>query len=552
MNPESDPRASAADLLKQAASDLDAVTQAPPQRGPAAQVGPLHPVEDRLREVMQLARQVSTILELRPLLDAVVEAFVRVSGGERGFLVLRDADGGLDFQAAHDLDPNAFAGQEFAISRAPVQEAAESGRSVFVDDVLAEGRYGARESIMLLRLRSFACVPLVHAGRVLGVAYSDSRRPARVLSEGERALLEDFARCAAVAIANARRHVELSSRVSQLEAQNQDLQRQIERRHRFASILGESPPMQKLFATLEKVSSTAVNVLIQGETGTGKELIARAIHHNGPLRDRPLVTINAGAVPESLLESELFGHRKGSFTGAVTDRRGLFEEADGGTLFLDEIGETPPALQVKLLRVLQDGLIRPVGDNVERSVKVRIMAATHRNLEAAVRAGRFREDLFYRLSVVPIQVPPLRERGNDIVLLAQDFLRRCASEQGKEVGKLTAAALRWLLAQPWEGNVRQLQNCIERAVTLSEPGAAIDLDLLQAPFAGRAAVAAERTGTLREIVEAAEVRAIRAALEANGGKRSLAARDLGVSRQYLHTLINKYGLRGAPAGDASA
>ncbi len=552
MDEARNPPVSAADLFKRASHDLEAVQKTIAIRSPAAQVEPAAvPEEDRLRDVMRLARQVSTILELRPLLDAVVESFVRVCGAERGFLVLCDEQGSLDFQASHNLEPNAFEGHEFDISRAPVHEAAESGRSVFVDDVLTQGRYGARESIALLRLRSFACVPLVHAGRVLGVVYSDSRQPTRVLDEGERALLEDFARCAAVAIANARRHGELSSQVSRLEAQNQDLQRQIERRHQFASICGDSPPMQKLFMTLEKVSATAVNVLIQGETGTGKELIARAIHHNGPLREGPWVAINAGAIPESLLESEFFGHKKGAFTGAVADKRGLFEEANGGTLFLDEVGETPPSMQVKLLRVLQEGEIRPVGDNAVRKVKVRIVAATNRDLAAEVQAGRFRQDLFYRLSIVPIHVPPLRERGNDIVLLAKNFLRQFAEEQRKVVTGFTPDALRWLLGQSWDGNVRQLQNSIERAVTLCEAGQRIDAELLHAPLAGPAPAPLRGRGTLRETLELAEADALRAALQAHDENRSLAARDLGVSRQHLHTLIRKHGLQGRRGADKS-
>jgi Nif-specific regulatory protein len=392
-----------------------------------------------------------------------------------------------------------------------------------------------------LQLRSFAVVPLVHSGRVLGVCYTDSRQPGKRLDDRDRALLEGFASQAALAIDNARKHGELLQAKSRLEAENEDLRRQIERRYRFANILGESAAMQRLFDTLEKVAGTAVNVLLQGETGTGKELIARALHCNGPLRDGPFVTINAGALPEHLLESELFGHKRGAFTGSIEDRRGLFEEADGGTLFLDEIGEMPLSLQPKLLRALQEGELRRVGESAVRHVRVRVIAATNRDLTAEVRASRFREDLFYRLNVLGIRVPPLRERGNDVLVLGEAFVGHFAKQHGKQVPGLSAEAVRWLLQQRWEGNVRELQNCIERAVTLAENGASLSVEELRAPWA--ASEAPRRTGaTLHETLEAVERDEVRRALEASGGRVTLAAQALGVSRQHLHNLMRKHGV----------
>jgi Nif-specific regulatory protein len=537
-DPSGRPAGRAAEMLRQASSDLQAASLALGRQTAPPSPSPRH--EDELRGLMRLARQVTSILELQPLLEAVVSAFVSITEAERGFLMLYDPDGVLQFRAAHNLDAESVQHRSFEISRGPIQEAASSGRSVFVDDVLTQGEYGARDSVLALKLRSFSVVPLVHGGRVLGVCYTDSRQPGKTLGTGDRTLLESFASQAGLAIDNARRHGELLQAKSRLEAENEDLRRQIERKYRFNNILGSSAAMQRLFDTLEKVAATAVNVLLQGETGTGKELIARALHCNGPLRDASFVTVNAGALPEHLLESELFGHKRGAFTSSIEDRKGLFEEADGGTLFLDEIGEMPLALQPKLLRALQEGEIRRVGDSAVRHVRVRVIAATNRDLAGEVRAGRFREDLFYRLNVVGIQIPPLRERGNDILVLAEEFVTRFAKQHSKQVAGLSAAAGRWLLSQRWEGNVRELQNCIERAVTLCENGVSLDVESLQAPWMVSDGRPRTSAATLKETLEMVEKEEVMKALEATGGRVTLAAHSLGISRQHLHNLMNKH------------
>jgi two-component system response regulator HydG len=299
---------------------------------------------------------------------------------------------------------------------------------------------------------------------------------------------------------------------------------------------------------LTKVSASQAPVLIQGETGTGKELIARAIHFNGPRRDGPWQAVNCGSLAETLLNSELFGHRRGAFTGAVEDRRGYFEVAHHGTLFLDEVGEMPPALQVTLLRVLQEGVVKRVGETTERPVDVRIIAATNRDLAREVHEKRFREDLFYRLNVVGILVPPLRQRGNDVVLLAEEFTQRFAEQHRKSVAGLAPEAVRWLLTQEWPGNIRELENCIERAVTLCENGAPLEAELLQAPIARVREEAAPRGATLRQALEAVERRLVQEALE-SGSSRQEAARRLGVTRQHLYNLVRKHGLATPPRPD---
>jgi DNA-binding NtrC family response regulator len=314
------------------------------------------------------------------------------------------------------------------------------------------------------------------------------------------------------------------------------------------AFIAASPAMQAALDVVSRVAAHRTTVLITGESGVGKEVIARAIHRASPRADQAFVAINCAAIPESLLESELFGYVRGAFTGASADKTGLFEQADGGTLLLDEIGDMPLALQAKLLRVLQESEIRRVGDQHTRRVDVRVLAATARDLEAEVGAGAFREDLFYRLHVVTIHLPPLRERPEDVVPLAHHFAARLAARQGQPVA-LTPEAATWLAKQPWPGNVRELENAIERAAVLSgkallEPD---DFSLGPARRGGRNdpvrpdAPAREPT-TLRAAVEAAERSAVLAALAAEAGNRRAAAKRLGISLRTLFYKLDRYGI----------
>ena len=253
-----------------------------------------------------------------------------------------------------------------------------------------------------------------------------------------------------------------------LQRENLLLRREIERHYDLSHIIGESPEIKKIINEVKKIASAKSNVLLLGETGTGKELIARAIHFGSPRAERPFIPINCSAIPENLLESELFGHVRGAFTGAVTSKKGLFEEANGGTVFLDEIGDLSPSLQAKLLRVLEEQEIRPIGSNQTTKVDIRFISATNKDLAMLVKEGRFREDLYYRINVITIQLPPLRERGNDVELLARFFVQKYSKEHGKNVNKIDNEALKLLKAYHWPGNIRELQNIIERAVLVSE------------------------------------------------------------------------------------
>jgi DNA-binding NtrC family response regulator len=333
--------------------------------------------------------------------------------------------------------------------------------------------------------------------------------------------------------------VERIIRVKNLERENAILRRKLSRQYRFHDLVSKSPRMAELFELVREVASQRSTVLIQGESGTGKELLARAIHFSGDRGERPFVAVSCAALAETLLESELFGHEKGSFTGAVAQRKGKFELADGGTLFLDEIGDVSPKLQVDLLRVLQERRFFRVGGTQEIAVDVRVIAATHRDLEAEVRAGRFRDDLFYRLNVIAIRIPPLRERLEDVPLLAQEFLDRLAHELGREVTGISEEALRLLLDHPWPGNVRELENAIERALVTCKAGvlAAEDFDFLKRLPAQPAQAAALPPGlTLQEM----EKRYLAATLARLSGNVKAAAESLGIDRSTLYEKIKRY------------
>ena len=331
-----------------------------------------------------------------------------------------------------------------------------------------------------------------------------------------------------------------------LQTAVRDLQAHLVERHRLEGIIGESGRMQEVLALVKQVAPSDATVLIRGESGTGKELIARAIHFNSPRAKGPLVSLNCAALPEHLLESELFGHEKGAFTGALGQRQGRFELADGGSIFLDEIGDLSPALQVKLLRVLQERRFERLGGTRTVSVDVRIVAATHRDLEGAIKTGAFREDLYYRLNVVTIQIPPLRERREDIPPLLEHFLRTFAQKDKREVTGLTAAARDALMRYDYPGNVRELENIVERAVLLTR-GKVIDLgDLPVALRPGERGPAGPETRHLPDLLASIEQQAIRAALDRHGWVQTQAARELGISERVLRYKMRKHGLESGP------
>src|SRR5262245_61048968 len=374
--------------------------------------------------------------------------------------------------------------------------------------------------------RSLLCAPLLRDGRAIGVIELRNKRSGEFTAR-DVTWLGALADIIAVSIENAQLFGAANASVQRLREEVGALQRTIVHQTRFAEVVGSGPAMERVFALMESAIHSPVTVLLHGETGTGKELIARAIHYHGERRDRPFVAVNCGALTETLLESELFGHRKGSFTGALADRKGLFEVADGGTIFLDEIGDMPQVMQVKLLRALQSGEILPVGDSTPRRVDVRVISATHRDLEAAVAAERFRPGLYYRLSAFPIEVPALRDRREDLPLLATYVLDRTTERFQKRIAGFSPAALERLVEYSWPGNVRELQNEIDRAVALAKPDERIEPSHLSERLTRRARSVLPphaRPMSLREAREWFERRYIAEVLERTGGKKSETAR----------------------------
>lgn len=338
-------------------------------------------------------------------------------------------------------------------------------------------------------------------------------------------------------------HVQRAVDRGRVMVENENLRAQIRKERGLGDILGKSPQMKAIFDLVQRVALTQSSVLIQGESGTGKELVARAIHHLGPRSEGPFVAINCTAIPENLLESELFGHAKGSFTGATQRKKGLFEEAQGGTLLLDEIGDMSPGLQSKLLRVLQERRIRPVGDTSSHDIDIRLMAATHRDLKAAIREGSFREDLYYRISVIPILIPPLRERRDDIPVLANHFLARYSAQNPvphNRVTGFTQAAMSKLMSMRWEGNVRELENVVERAVVLcNRPLVDVD-DLSQGTDLDPLSAMEQATKEFPSLQEL-EKRYIRMVLNKTQGKKDRASQILGINRRTLYRKEQEYG-----------
>jgi len=328
-----------------------------------------------------------------------------------------------------------------------------------------------------------------------------------------------------------------------LRRENRALRDEIRKEHRFDDILAKSQKMLDIFRTISKIAEYKTTVLVAGESGVGKELVARAIHHRSTRRGGPFVAVNCGAIPENLLESELFGHKKGAFTDAVQDRRGLFEEADGGSLFLDEIGELPLSLQVKLLRVLEEEKIRRVGDVRDIKIDVRIITATHRDLPSETKAGRFREDLFYRLNVLPILVPPLRDRREDIPLLIDHFVARNNTRLGTSIRGLDTESRRLLFEYPWPGNVRELENTIERAMVLAEGDQIVAQDLPERLREARDPVQTQLASgelSVKKTMRIVEEILIRRALQRTKGNRTRAAEVLEISHRALLYKIKDY------------
>ncbi|HVR76240.1 MAG TPA: sigma 54-interacting transcriptional regulator [Planctomycetota bacterium] len=413
----------------------------------------------RERSFHDIARSIHSIVEIDPLLDRLLDLVIETTHAEKGLIVLRGPGGEFTTRAARRMAMESVA-DATDICKSVIADVAGGAEPVLAVDAGTDDRFRGRQSIKSFRIRTLMCVPLVVRDEIIGAVYVDGRG-ASSFDRDDLAYLVSFSQLAAIALENARL-------LERLRAENVSLRREVEARPRFEALIGRSAAMERLTRMMEKVANTPASILICGETGTGKEVVARSIHRASGRKARAFVCVDCGALPENLLESELFGHRRGAFSGAIHDRVGLFEEAQGGTLFLDEITNTSLDLQAKLLRVLQEGEVRRVGENQVKKVDVRIIAASNIDVRAAVESGAFREDLYYRLNVIPIEVPPLRERREDIPFLALHFLEKSRVRHAKAITGFTEAGLGLLASASWRGNVRELENFIEKAVILAE------------------------------------------------------------------------------------
>ncbi|MFC2150188.1 sigma-54 interaction domain-containing protein [Calditrichota bacterium] len=461
--------------------------------------------------------------DIERLLGTILSLAVEMMNADGGVILLKEHD---EFRtiASHNIDSEK-ASQLTDLSSSVVRKVLEEGAPVLTHDAKADPRFEKAASVILHQITSIICAPMEFNGEIVGVLYLDSRTDRKRFTEDNLNFVGIFTQMAAITINYARHY-------SDLYTEKQRLQSEAEQPWRLSHIIGKSARMQDVFNLMRRVISSDISVLLEGESGTGKELVARALHYNGPRRDRPFVAQFCGNLAENLLESELFGHKKGSFTGAIADKKGLFEIADAGTFFLDEIADISPTIQAKLLRVIQEGEIRRVGDTESRQVDVRIVSATNKELKSEVDAGRFREDLYYRLNVITIRLPSLRERFGDIPLLVQHFLKYFSERAGVQVKKMTPRAMQALSRYTWPGNVRELENTIERAILLAE-GDEITINDLFIPEATKKE---HKQMTLKDY----ERDIVERTLEECGNNKTRTSEVLGVSLRWLHYKLNEW------------
>jgi transcriptional regulator with GAF, ATPase, and Fis domain len=476
------------------------------------------------RKLFEFSEKLLLNYDLPELLEALMDAVIAITNADKGFLILLEGTE-LRVKVARNLKRENLADALQQLSDSIVDKVIKTKRALIVSDALHDQEFGNAMSVMSLKLSSVMCVPLLERGNLLGVLYVGNDSVAQLFDESHLEVLTIFSAQASLIIRNA-------LLVNELKLDNKLLSEQIEQM-RFGDIIGSCAAMQEVFKKVQKVATTDISVLITGETGTGKELIAREIHRRSGRAKGPFVTINCGAIPESLLESELFGHVKGAFTGAVANKPGKFHSADGGTIFLDEIGEMPLNLQVKLLRVLQEKVVVRVGENRPESVDIRVLTATNRNLEEEIRHSRFREDLYYRLNVVNIHLPPLRDRGEDVMVIAKYLLHRYAQEFGAVVKGYSPNAVIAIRKFSWPGNIRQLENHIKKACVLS------DKALLGPEDLGLTADVLPAILPLAEAKDKFQREYINQVLELNSGNRTKTARDLGVDPRTIFRHLEK-------------
>ncbi|HET8542532.1 MAG TPA: sigma 54-interacting transcriptional regulator [Anaeromyxobacter sp.] len=477
-----------------------------------------------LDTLVRFSQRLLAATDVPRLLDELVDALLEVTHANKGFLILLQ-DGEPSVRVARNVARETIEGAMERVSDSIIQRVVETRRPLVVADALHDAEWAGSSSVVNLKLCSVMCAPLMQKGDVFGVIYLGNDSVVSLFDERSLEVLTVFAAQASILIENA-------LLLDSLRRENVALKEAASSRQ-YGDLIGAGASMREVYRRIEKVAATDVSVLVSGETGTGKEIVAREIHRRSPRAAGPFVAVNCGAIPEPLLESELFGHVRGAFTGAVTTRAGRFQAAHGGTLFLDEVGEMPGSLQVKLLRALQERAVTKVGDTRPEPVDIRVIAATNKVLEEEIRRGAFREDLYYRLNVVSIPLPPLRDRGDDVVVIARWFLQRYGKEFASRVRGFTPSALVAMRKYAWPGNIRELENRVKKAVVLAD----------------RALVSAEDLDLRPEILEPIlplvvakeefQKRYINEVLERNGGNRTKTAKDLGVDPRTIFRHLEK-------------
>jgi Nif-specific regulatory protein len=483
-----------------------------------------------LNALLKISTSLSTIHGLMPLQRALLDTVMETIPAERGAILLVKKNS-EEFLASCGIDKKLHSQQPIRISQSVASKVLQDGAAILCVDRKDDESLREAESLVAARVCSLLCVPMVIRERVIGLIYLDTSNAATVLDEGHLQLLTAVGAIAAVAIENVQ-HLEW------LQYENQRLQQEISIEH---DMIGESARMRDVFRFIERIAPSDATVLIRGESGTGKELVAHAIHKNSERSAKPFIAINCAVLSEALLESELFGHEKGAFTGAVSQKLGRLEVANGGTLFLDEVGELTPATQAKLLRVLQERQFERVGGTRTINVDVRLIAATNRNLEEAIKSGAFRQDLYYRLNVISLTLPPLRERREDIPLLAYHFVAKFSKKCKRLVSGITTETHNCLVAYDWPGNVREMENAIERAVVLGNTDMLLPDDLPEALWANTPQP--HDPTSYHEALTEMKKQLIRRTLEQANGNYTEAAKLLGIHPTNLHRLVRTLGLR---------
>ncbi|MBN1480629.1 GAF domain-containing protein [candidate division KSB1 bacterium] len=498
----------------------------------------LYDITIKYRTLYDLGKLITSEIEDEALFRLAMDKVIEVTKAERGFIARIDGFF-LDFKVARNFDKRDVDHPEFLVSKGVIDKVISDGQTIYLPDALADAHFGVRESVIRLQLLSILCTPIKIADQIVGIIYVDNSKLRDLFDETMAEFMTCFSEQLSIALKNV-------YALSDLTKSQQELEKQLRAQYRFQNIIGSSPAMTKILQNVANVADTDVPVLIQGENGTGKEQIARALHYNSRRSAKPLVTLHCGAIPESLVESELFGHEKGAYTGAVSSKKGKFELANGGTIFLDEIADMPPAIQVKLLRVLEEMTFTPLGSETSRHCDVRVIAATNRDVQKMVDADLFRMDLYYRLNVFCIKLPPLRERPEDILLLVEHFLNKY--KKGDKIPHVTDMAKQVLQDYGYPGNIRQLENIIRRAIILSRDNV-IDIQHLPPELcetAGSDILQNTQSQTFQErkkrIITQFEKEELRRILRQCGGKIRESARTAGMDVKNFSEKLRRYGI----------